>query len=148
MAARKLKARVLIHDKDLYPEGLTKGSEDSVAFDLRCNEDFMIHEGQRLKVDTMVSITPPKGYSSYLELRSSMRNKGLTSNGLGIIDPDYTGHIMLILQNNTTSSYKFKRGDRVAQLFFLPVPKVTVEEVEGLEETVRGDGGFGSSGRG
>ena len=72
----------------------------------------------------------------------------VVANGVGTIDEDYRGEIGVILANHGSRAFGVRRGDRIAQLVVQPVVRATVEEVSTLTETDRGEGGFGSTGRG
>jgi len=69
------------------------------------------------------------------------------ANAVGVIDSDYKGEIICPVQNNGTQPYEIKPGDRIAQLVFMPVLQVEIEFTEQLTDSMRGDGGFGSTGR-
>jgi len=68
-------------------------------------------------------------------------------NGVGVIDSDYTGELLVALANASSLPYTINPGDRIAQLLFVPVERAVFEEVASLEETARGSGGFGSTGK-
>ena len=96
--------------------------------------------------DTGVHIEIPEGYVGFLKSKSGLNvNHGLTSEG--VIDSGYTGSIVVKLYNNTSENYCVKKGDKISQLVILPIASPTLEVVEELAETERGNGGFGSTGR-
>ena len=118
------------------------------GIDIRANEDLMLSPGERALVSTGVRLKIAEGYVGLLCPRSSLGSKGLTlSNCVGVIDSGYRGECKVALWNSTNGSeFKIEKGDRIAQLLILPISLPTVVEVESLDETERGTGGFGSSG--
>jgi dUTP pyrophosphatase len=90
----------------------------------------------------------PEGVECQVRPRSGLALKhGITlPNSPGTIDPDYRGEVKIIMQNSGTKSVALSRGERVAQLVFARVEALDVEEVDGLSDTERGAGGFGSTG--
>lgn len=97
-------------------------------------------------IDTGVHVEIPKGYVGFIKSKSGLNvNHGLTAEG--VIDSGYTGSIRVKLYNHTNNGYHFERGDKIAQLVILPIITPELELVDELEETERGDGGFGSTGR-
>ena len=94
-------------------------------------------------------LTIPAGFGGFLLARSSWGAKyGVAlANGVGLIDSDYRGEVQVALINHSGADFTVRDGDRVAQLVLLPVPAVTLLETETLDETARGTGGFGSTGR-
>ena len=99
-----------------------------------------------LTIDTGVHIAIDEGYCGFIKSKSGLNVKhGLTADG--VIDAHYTGSIAVKLYNHTNEPYHFKAGDKIAQLVLLPCIMPHLELVDHLEETDRGDGGFGSTGR-
>ena len=97
-------------------------------------------------IDTGVHLEIPEGYVGFIKSKSGLNVKhGLTAEG--VIDAHYTGSIRVKLYNHTASDYHFEAGDKIAQLVILPVVFPQLEPVEKLDETDRGDHGFGSTGR-
>ncbi len=92
---------------------------------------------------------PGPGYAAFLFARSGLAVKhGITlANGVGVIDSDYRGEIVVGLVNLSRESYTIEPGERVAQLVVMPVERAQVTPVDVLEDTSRGSGGFGSTGR-
>lgn len=108
-----------------------------------------IRVGERLTVPTGIAVSVPAGYASFVFARSGLgvkRGIGL-SNGVGVIDSDYTGEIQVGLINLGQEDYIIQPGERVAQMVVMPVCMCEPVLVDELEETGRGDGGFGSTGR-
>lgn len=128
----------------------TRGSEKAAGWDLySCTEDeIMIVPGGMVKIGTGIAITPPAGYFGAIFARSGMATKqGLRpANCVGACDEDYTGEYIVALYNDSDEVQYIPSGTRIAQLVFLPYIDVAYEEVDDLEKTDRGDGGFGSTG--
>jgi dUTP pyrophosphatase len=105
--------------------------------------------GERAAVPTGIAIALPSGYEGQVRPRSGLAHKhgiGLV-NAPGTIDEDYRGEVQVLLVNLGREPYTVEPGDRIAQLVVAPVTRVQVMAVEGLDETSRGQGGFGSTGR-
>ena len=112
--------------------------------------DFTLAPGERKLVPTGMSIAMPNGYVCLVHPRSGLAVKHGVSivNTPGTVDAGYRGELQVILINTDRSeSVSFKRGDRIAQLVFQKVERAQFEEVAELPESMRGDGGFGSTGR-
>ena len=101
------------------------------------------------KVSTGLSIQPPQGYFGAIFARSGLATKqGLRpANCVGVCDQDYTGEYIVALHNDTDQTRVINPGDRIAQLVFIPYINVDFCEVDELDKTERGGGGFGSTGR-
>lgn len=101
-----------------------------------------------LMVSTGVKVAIPEGYVGLLYVRSSLGVKRRLdlANGTGVIDADYRGEVKVCLRNTGRSPQFIRRGDRICQLVVVPVDLTDWVEVEQLDETVRGQGGFGSTG--
>lgn len=126
------------------------GSSESAGYDLYAciNEPAVIAPGQTVMIKTGVSITPPAGYFGAIFARSGLATKkGLRpSNCVGVCDFDYTGEYIVALHNDSSETQTVNPNDRIAQLVFLPYISVEFHEVEELDETKRGTGGFGHTG--
>lgn len=130
----------------------TRGSDEAAGYDLYAciDEAIYIEPGETKKIGTGIAVTPPKGYWAGIFARSGLATKfGLRpANCTGVCDRDYTGEYIVALHNDSDRTAMIKTGDRIAQLIFLPyVTDIIFDEVEELEETERGDGGFGSTGK-
>jgi dUTP pyrophosphatase len=123
-------------------------SDGAAGLDLRAAEACEIAAGGRALVPTGLSIALPSGFEGQVRPRSGLAAKhGVTVlNTPGTIDSDYRGEVKVILVNFGDQSFRIARGDRIAQLIVAPVTRVEIAEVERLDETARGEGGFGSSG--
>jgi dUTP pyrophosphatase len=117
--------------------------------DLRTRIDFRIGPGERVLVPTGVSLALPHGYVALIHPRSGLATKhGLTIvNAPGTVDAGYRGEIAVTLLNTDSSeTLSFRRGDRIAQMVIQRVETAAFELVEDLPASVRGEGGFGSTG--
>lgn len=102
-----------------------------------------------VKIGTGWAIQPPEGYCGLIFARSGLATKqGLRpANCVGICDEDYTGEYIVALHNDTDEAQIIYHGERIAQLVFMPYEQVSLIEVEELDPTERGDGGFGHTGK-
>ena len=129
----------------------TYGSEYSAGADLYALLDgtIDIRPHETVFVHTGISAEIPEGYCGLIFARSSMGAKrGLApANKVGVIDADYRGEIMVALHNHSEASAKVEPFERVAQLAIVPFLKAEFEEADELSDTVRGVGGFGSTGK-
>jgi dUTP pyrophosphatase len=123
-------------------------SVEAAGMDLVSTEDVTLEPMQRRAISTGLSIELPVGYEGQVRPRSGLALKhGLTClNSPGTIDSDYRGEVKVLLVNLSTELAKIRSGDRIAQLVIAPVCRATLVEVENLQDTVRGRGGFGSTG--
>ena len=132
----------------------TFGSDDAAGCDLYANlaEEggmVVIRPGTKRFIKTGIAMAIPKGYGGFLYARSGLACKqGLRpANCVGVIDSDYRGEIRVGLANTSQEDYTVMPGDRIAQLMITPVVCPSVSFVEELDETERGAGGLGSTGR-
>jgi dUTP pyrophosphatase len=111
-------------------------------------EDLIIKPGERALVQTGIYVAIPDGYELQVRSRSGLAlKKGIfVLNSPGTIDAGYRNSIGVILYNSSKDDFTVKNGDRIAQLVLQAVPKVVWQEVESLDDTERGMGGYGSSG--
>lgn len=125
-------------------------SSGAAGMDLRTKIDFELQPMERKLVPTGVRIALPEGYEAQVRPRSGLAIKhGITLlNSPGTIDSDYRGEIQVILANLGKDAVKFERGERIAQLVIAQVARARLVFVQSLDETDRGEGGFGSTGRG
>ena len=138
---------------------LTRGAEcpiyatdGSAAADLRAmiDEPYTLMPGERHGFPSGVAISPESsGFVAIIAGRSGLGAKhGITlSNGIGVVDSDYRGEIVVWLINNSDEPYTVEPGERVGQMMFVPVFAANFIPCEDLGETGRGTGGFGSTGR-
>lgn len=121
----------------------------AAGMDVVAAEDHVLAPGARHAVATGFAIAIPNGYEVQVRPRSGLALKhGITClNAPGTIDCDYRGEMKVILANLGDEPFAIVRGERIAQLVAAPVQLATFDEVPALDETARGQGGFGSTGR-
>jgi dUTP pyrophosphatase len=119
------------------------------GLDLYAREPARLEPGQRYLMPTGLAVAIPHGYAGLVVPRSGLAiRQGIgVANAPGLIDAGYRGEVKVILVNHGAERVDFARGDRVAQLVITPVALPQVEVVDSLDDTSRGGGGFGSSGR-
>lgn len=142
----KIKIKQLTKDA-VIPVYATDGS---ACFDLVCTNSIAIMPGrEHVSFKTGLAVEIPKGYAMMIYSRSGHGfNQGLRlSNCVGVIDSDYRGELMVKLHNDSTKPVQIDAGARIAQAMIIPVPVVEFEVVDELGETVRGEGGLGSTGQ-
>ncbi len=128
-------------------------TDGSAGMDVRAavpeGEPMVLAPGARAMVPTGLSVAIPQGYEIQVRPRSGLAAKhGLTClNTPGTIDSDYRGEIKVILVNLGQEAFTIQRGERIAQLVLAPVTRLAWQAVDSLDETARGAGGFGSTGR-
>ena len=125
----------------------TRAHDTDAGLDLYCRETKMLWAGKSVVFDTGVHVELPHGYFGKIESKSGLNTKhGIVSLG-GVIDEGYTGSIVVKLYNCGSESYRFQKGDKIAQMIIQPYLAPALELVDFLEETERGNDGFGSTGR-
>ncbi|WP_333615724.1 hypothetical protein [Bacteroides pyogenes] len=150
------KAKIVL-DGGVMPVRKTAGA---ACFDLYAPEDFILHQGRQV-LDLKIRIQMPGGYAAIIKSRSGYASKGMEvmvedwsgehrvhidADVLqGVVDFDYTGHIGVIINVHQPLELKtyIPKGTRIAQLQFVQVPQMEFEQVDALDKTERGDGGFG-----
>lgn len=149
-----MKVRTKIKFKKLTNNAVipTKAHPDDAGYDLYASlseEMIFIPPHQTLKIPTDIAMAIPKGYFGGIYARSGLASKqGLRpANAVGVCDSSYRGNIIVALHNDSERDQFIHNHDRIAQLIIQPYLNLDLEEVEELDETYRGDGGFGSSGR-
>jgi dUTP pyrophosphatase len=143
----KLKIKLLREDAFIP----TRGSEKASGLDLYAVEDITILQGETKLIKTGVVFGIPEGFEVQIRPRSglSLKTGLIVKNSPGTVDQDYTGECAVIMHFLVcgVGSYDIKRGDRIAQAVLCPVIIPEVEVVTELEETERGSGGFGHTGK-
>ncbi|MBQ2805731.1 MAG: dUTP diphosphatase [Clostridia bacterium] len=128
----------------------TYGSADAAGADLYAciDEAVTIQPSQTVLIPTGLSMEIEQGFAEFIYARSGLATKrGLApANKVGVIDSDYRGQVMVSLHNHTEQPQTVEPGERVAQMVFAPVYQAQFCEVDALQETERGTGGFGSTG--
>jgi dUTP pyrophosphatase len=118
------------------------------GLDIRSAEEVTIDPGERATVSTGFAMALPEGYAAFVQPRSGLASRSGISivNTPGLIDCHYRGEVKVILINMGGEPFQVRRGDRIAQMVIQAVKSVRVEVVDDLDDTVRGEGGFGSTG--
>ncbi|MBR4282187.1 MAG: dUTP diphosphatase [Clostridia bacterium] len=137
-----------VREDAIIPKRATEGS---AGIDLcACiEEDIVINPGDIVKIPTGIACSVPKNFVSLLFARSGLSVKhgiGL-ANSVGVIDSDYRGEVIAALINNGKEPYTITKNERIAQLVCMPVAILPIEVCDSLDETERGEGGFGSTGK-
>ena len=143
---------MIVKFKKLFENAIcpTYGTEFSAGADLYAlaDDDIVIKAGETTLVHTGIAVEIPQGYVGLIYARSGLATKkGLApANKVGVIDADYRGELMVALYNQSKEERTVSAGERIAQLVIAPFLKAEFEEAEELTDTVRGEGGFGSTG--
>ena len=127
----------------------TTAHKADAGYDLRTPKEFTIYPEGFAIIDTGVHMAIPEGYVGLLKSKSGLNVKNHLT-GEGVIDSGYTGSIVCKLYHNghyNNPSVHFERGDKIIQILLVPIIKPEIEIVDSLEDTDRGDNGFGSTGR-
>lgn len=137
-----------LNEKAVLP---TYGSEYAAGADLYAclDEPVTINPGETYMVHTGLAMEIPAGYAGLIYPRSGLASKrGLApANKVGVVDPDYRGEFMVALHNHSLTAQTIEPGERIAQLVITPYITADFELTDELSDTVRGTGGFGSTGR-
>ncbi len=133
--------------KRLHPEArpLALGTTHAAGYDVATPEAVTLKPGERTRIPLGFALAIPQHLHGRIESRSGLAFKGLVVL-TGVIDADYRGEVMVIMQNFSKEPYEFAAGDRVAQIVFRSTVHPQIAEVEELAGTDRGTGGFGSTG--
>lgn len=133
----------LLNNKAIMP---TRGTEHSAGFDLYAPERVDIPAGQSYLVGTGLAMAIPNGWFGQVNPRSSIASKKKVRVGARIVDSDYRGEVFINLHNDSDMTYEIQKGDRIAQIVFMPFMS-DVAQVDELDNTERGAGAFGSTGK-
>lgn len=140
--------KVYLHSNCAQPP--KRADEGAAGYDLFSAEDLIIPKSTRKLVSTDISIQIPDQTYARVAPRSGLSVKNSIDIGAGVIDQSYRGIVRVLMINNGSNDFEVKKGDRIAQLIiercFYPEISI-VNSLEELEETSRGSGGFGSTGR-
>lgn len=134
--------RVKLSDFALEP---VRGHETDAGLDLKSPIDVWIHPGEHVKIDTGVAVAIPDGYVGLITSKSGLMLENITARGT--IDSSYRGTINAVLFNHGKEGFLVERGRKIVQLVLLPILLPQIQYVDELDETERGDGGFGSTGK-
>ncbi len=137
--------------KKIHPDAILPryGSADAAGADLCTVESVEIPAGEMRLIHTGLTMAIPQGFGGFIFARSGLATKRALApaNKVGVIDADYRGEIMVPLFNHGKEPRRIEKGERIAQMVFLPCPQGVFEETDILDETARAEGGFGSTGR-
>ena len=137
--------------KKLNPDAIIPKyqSKEAAGFDLHSIEDYTIQSNERVLIKTGISLALELGYELQIRPRSGLAYKnGITVlNSPGTVDSDYRGEIMVLLINHSNDEFIIKVGERIAQGVINEIIQADFIEVDNLDETSRGTGGFGSTGK-
>ncbi|MBQ3016523.1 MAG: dUTP diphosphatase [Clostridia bacterium] len=137
-----------LNEKAIIP---TYGTEFSAGADLYAlpGESIVIEPHKTVMIHTGLAMEIPEGYAGLIFARSGLASKrGLApANKVGVVDPDYRGEFMVALHNHTDEERVVEGGERIAQLVIVPFLKAEFSLADDLSDTVRGEGGFGSTGK-
>ncbi|XP_069882706.1 deoxyuridine 5'-triphosphate nucleotidohydrolase, mitochondrial isoform X2 [Dipodomys merriami] len=125
----------------------TRGSARAAGYDLYSAYDYTIPPMEKALVKTDIQIALPSGCYGRVAPRSGLAAKHFIDVGAGVIDEDYRGNVGVILFNFGKEKFEVKKGDRIAQLICEQIFYPEIEEVQVLDDTERGSGGFGSTGK-
>ena len=134
--------------KKLDPKAFlpAKGSEHAAGYDLFSIEAVTIPAKQKALISTGIAMQIPIGNYGRVAPRSGLAAKNFIDVGAGVIDADYRGEVKVLLFNFSEVDFQINVGDRIAQLIIEKYTRTDIEEVDTLDDTVRGEGGFGSTG--
>ena len=138
----------MIKIKKLHPDATSPKfmREGDAAMDFYSNENITINPNERQVISTGIAMAIPKGFVGLFWDRSGLAARnGIKSMG-GVIDSNYRGEVKVILHNLSNKPFNVEKGMRIAQMLIQPVENREIIEVEELDDTVRGEEGFGSSG--
>eukprot|EP00347_Sterkiella_histriomuscorum_P000428 403375901 len=123
-----------------------KGSEHAAGYDLFSIENTVVPAKQKKLIATGIAMQIPIGNYGRIAPRSGLAAKNFIDVGAGVIDADYRGEVKVLLFNFSDVDFQVSVGDRVAQLIIEKYTRTDIEETDDLDSSVRGDGGFGSTG--
>jgi dUTP pyrophosphatase len=133
----------LVHPSAKLPSRATEGA---AGYDLYASVPAVVPAGGWTLVSTGISISIPSGTYGRVAPRSGLSMKGICV-GAGVVDEDFRGQVGVLLYNHANTDFEVKEGDRVAQLVLEKIETPDVVQVDELESTIRGSGGFGSTGQ-
>lgn len=144
--ADRILLQISPENRDLVP---ARQHASDAAFDLRAAADATVPAGGVACIPTGVRMQLPQNYVAEVRPRSglALKNSITVLNTPGTIDSGYRGEVHVILVNHGKEPFAVRRGDRIAQLLFQRLPEVELSLVDSLDESDRGEGGFGSTGR-
>jgi dUTP pyrophosphatase len=138
--------QVKLHRMDKSVEAPCYAKQGDAAFDLRSSEEKLIKAGEKNTVKTGLRIAVPDGYCGLIWDRSGLAAKHGIHCLAGVLDSGYRGEIIVVLQNLAKEDFLVEKNMRMAQMLIQPVAAADLVEVDDLDDTERGSGGFGSTG--
>ena len=120
--------------------------EGDAAFDLRAAEEYVLKPGQKIIVKTGLKMAIPSGHVGLIWDRSGLAAKNGVHVLAGVVDSGYRGEVGVVLKNLGEDDIEITKNMRIAQMLIQPVVTAEIEETESLDESKRGEGGFGSTG--
>lgn len=140
---------MILKYKKLNPDAMepTRGSEYSAGLDLYSTDDYLIAPGDTIKIGIGIAVEIPQNHFGAIYARSGLATKkGLRpANAVGVVDADYRGELIVALHNDSSVIREIHKGERIAQLIVQPYVPAVPREADILSDTVRGEGGFGST---
>ena len=145
MLFRSIKIKIL----NEFAKIPSKSHEDDIGYDLYSDGEYVIDPQQVVLVNLGIAIQLPKNVGGFVLPRSGLASKNLVApiNAPGLIDPGYTGELMVPLMNYSDVTYIVKRHERIAQLVAITTSDLIFDQVDSLDASDRSDGGFGSTGK-
>ncbi len=137
---------IRMHRTDKTVELPKYAKQGDAAFDLRASEDKILHAGQKQVIKTGLRVAVPEGYCGLIWDRSGMAAKHGIHTLAGVLDSGYRGEIGVVLHNLSDQDFTVEKNMRIAQMLIQPVATAKIMEVDELDDTDRGAGGFGSTG--
>lgn len=125
----------------------TRAHDDDLGFDLYALDDVMLYQNAVTKVNTGIAIQFPAGYGGLVRDRSSFVTRTGAFVVAGVIDPQYTGEVIIAFRNPTYDTIEIQSGQKIAQLILIQSVPCGIEVVASIDKTQRGSGGFGSTGQ-
>ncbi len=132
-----------LNEEAILPKYANPGD---AGMDFFANEEVIIKPNQRKLVNTGIAMAIPSGYVGLIWDKSGIASKYGIKTMAGVIDSSYRGEIKILLHNLSAEEFKVEKGAKIAQMLIQPVEQRDIIEVDGLDETKRGTGGFGSTG--
>lgn len=123
-----------------------RANSTDAGADLHAVENYVLHPGERIMIETGISLAIPEGYYGQIAPRSGLAAKHGVMTMAGVIDSSFRGTVKAILYNSGKEPVTISTGDRIAQLIILPISLAEFSPVESLPDTARGEAGFGSTG--
>lgn len=124
----------------------TKATPFAAGYDLYTPEDVTVYPGHKLRIDLGIKISIPEGHALIIKEKSGISLKHGLLILAGVIDSDYRGELAVVYYNPNGYNVMFSQGEKIAQGLLVPIKSMPVEEVETLDDTIRNENGFGSSG--